>query len=221
MRRITNFGFLTINQQLDVLESKLEKGNILLFQYYEKNSEYLKEQDCINEYFENYCDDVIYYYNPDLRLEIYNCVIQELVKNVEQSGETNEKRKIERAIILFEQMKTGNYTGIFEDVLGNIKKIVFDKLINCNKDRSEYEYVLERMYGKSQWILDERGIVSDTDGAIWYRPFDRDEYYNVLKSFSLFSCIILRNGEDVDKFSVGYVVVETADNYDLLIFYNK
>lgn len=94
MRRITNFGSFTIDQRLDVLENKLEKGDILLFQYYESNSEYLKEQDRINE------------------------------------------------------------------------------------------------------------------------------YYNVLKSFSLFSCIVLKEGEGVDKFSVGYVVEETADNYDLLIFKN-
>ena len=77
------------------------------------------------------------------------------------------------------------------------------------------------MYGKSRWILDERGIVSDTDGAIWYKPFNRDEYYKVLNSFSLFSCIVLKEGEDVNKFSVGYVVEETADNYDLLIFENR
>ncbi|MDE6055069.1 MAG: hypothetical protein K2G55_15230 [Lachnospiraceae bacterium] len=223
MKRVINFGSFTISQQLDMLESYMKKGEILLFQHYDcgKNNEYFMEQDCINDYFENYCDGVIYYYNPDLRFEIYNNVIQELVKDVEYLGETNEKRKIEKAKKLFHQMKAGDYTDICEKTLGNIKRIVFDKLMNCNRDIHEYEYVMERMYGKSKWILDERGIGSDTKGAVWYKPANRDECCHVLEASPLFSCIILEDGEDIDNFSVGFVVEETADHYDLLILKNN
>ena len=221
MKRIMDFGSFMVNQQLDILESKLKKGDILLFQYYEKNSEYFDKQDCINEYFENYWNDIIYYYNPDLQLEIYNEVLQELLKNIEQLEEKDEKRKMERAKKLFYRMKAGEYTDIFEKTLQNIKRLVFDKLVNRNIDSHEYDYVIERMYGKSQWILDERGIIPDKDGAIWYKPINRNEYYNVLESFPIFSCMILKNGKKVDEFSFGYVVEKTADNYDLLIFENK
>ncbi len=86
MERIVNFGSFTVNQQLDLLENRLKKGDILLFQYYEETDEAMQSQERIDEYFENYCDDVIYYYDPHLRTEIYNSVIHELVKEAGHLG---------------------------------------------------------------------------------------------------------------------------------------
>jgi len=36
MERIVNFGSFTVNQQLDLLENRLKKGDILLFPDYEE-----------------------------------------------------------------------------------------------------------------------------------------------------------------------------------------
>lgn len=213
MERIADFGSFTVNQQLDLLESRLKKGDILLFQYYEETDGAMQSQERIDEYFENYCDDLIYYYNPDLRAEIYNSIIHELLKEAGDLGERRAKRQYAR-------IKTGDAANISEKTIENIKRIVFNKLINHNKNIIQYEYVLKRMYEKSQWIVDERGKVSGTGGAIWYKPVNRDEYCDVLKFFPLFSCIILQNGEKVDHFSVAYTVQETADTYDLLMFEN-
>lgn len=98
--------------------------------------------------------------------------------------------------------------------------MVFHKLVKCNKNSKLYKYIDERTYGKSQWILDERGKVYNEGEAIWYKPANRKEYLEILKSSPLFSCIVLKDGERLDDFSLGYVVQETASNYDLLIFKN-
>ena len=70
MKRVKNFGDLSVDKQLDLLEDGLEKNDILLFQFYGMIDEYTASQEIIDEYFENYCDDVIYYYNPQIQIEI-------------------------------------------------------------------------------------------------------------------------------------------------------
>lgn len=221
MERIVEFGNLSVNQQVDLLEKNLESGNLLLFQFYEQNSENIESQERINEYFENYCDDIIHYYNPKLQVEINQAVLSELIKNVEFLGETDDIRKKEKAKKLFAQMKRGEYTNISEKSMVAIKKLVFYKLVKYNRNNRLYKYIDERRYGKSQWILDERGKVYNEGGAIWYKPSSRKESLDILTRFPLFSCIVLKNGEQIDNFSIGYVVQETASNYDLLIFENN
>lgn len=81
-----------------------------------------------------------------------------------------------RAKRQYAQIKTGDYTNVSEKTIENIKRIVFNKLTNHNRNIDQYEYVLKRMYGKSHWIVDERGKVLDTGGAIWYKPVNRKEY---------------------------------------------
>lgn len=80
MECIIEFGNLTTNQQLDLLEEKLENRDMLLFQFYEENGEFIESQELINEYFENYCDDIIHYYNPKLQLIIYTAILDVLKK---------------------------------------------------------------------------------------------------------------------------------------------
>jgi len=115
-------------------------------------------------------------------------------------------------------MKRGEYTNIAEKSITAIKRMVFYKLVKYNKNNQLYKYIDERTYGKSKWILDERGKVYDDGGAIWYKPTNRKESLEILKSFPIFSSIILKEGDRLDNFSFGYVVIETASNYDLLIF---
>lgn len=93
MECIAEFGKLSVNQQLDLLEAKLVSGEVLLFQFYEKSSEVIESQERINEYFEDYCDDIIHYYNPRLQVDINQAVLCELIKNVEFWGETDDRRK--------------------------------------------------------------------------------------------------------------------------------
>lgn len=122
MKRIIEFGNLPVNQQLDLLVEKLERGDVLLFQFYDKSNELIESQECINEYFENYCDDIVHYYNPKLQTEINQAILDELIKNVEFLGETDDIRKKEKAKDLFYQMKRGEYTNILEKNLIAIKR---------------------------------------------------------------------------------------------------
>ena len=85
----------------------------------------------------------------------------------------------------------------------------------------EYNYVLDRLYERSKWILDEEGKRIDEIGAIWYQPKNQEEYLTILKNSSLFSCVSIRNGEKLNNFSYGYVIQETAEDYDLLIYKNE
>ena len=118
-------------------------------------------------------------------------------------------------------MKEGDCTGISEEAMEDIKNVVITKLIKYNVDDQVYNFVSERMYGTSPWILDEHGKLQNAGGAIWYRPLNEEEYINVLKRTPLFSSISLKDGEKLDDFSFGYVIQETADNYDLLVFSNN
>ncbi len=217
MKRIKNFGSLTINQQFHMLNSYLKKNEILLFQYYNE-SEIVDYEENIDDYFEDYCNDIIYYYNPLLKLKIDEEVIAILMKNIKFLGEGNELKKKEVASEVFVEMKKGNYEKVSKETLEIIKKLIFSKLLKYNIDEQFYNFVIERMYGSSQWIFDEHGKIENISGAIWYRPLDRDEYFKILKKFSMFSCISIEDGANINNFSCGYVVQEMEDDYDLLIF---
>ena len=167
---------------------------------------------------ENYCDDLIHYYNPQLHLEIDQAVLSELMKDVSFLAEMEQNMVLAKE--LFRKMKEGDCRGISEETMETIKNIVFNNLVKYNLNDQFYNFVMERMYGSSQWILDERGKVLEAGGAIWYRPRNKDEYLYVLKKNSLFSCVSIVDGENLESFSLGYVAQESADNYNLLIFSN-
>lgn len=76
--------------------------------------------------------------------------------------------------------------------------------------------LMERVRG----FLMKRGTVYNEGGAIWYKPSNREELLDILTRFPLFACIVVKDGERIDNFSLGAVVQETASNYDLLIFEN-
>lgn len=88
-----------------------------------------------------------------------------------------------------------------------------------NYDYKEYQWVFDRLYEKSNWVLDEEGKRQGVE-AIWYKPVNQMEYLEILKNTQLFSCIVVKQGEKVDNFSLGYVICETAEDYDLLIYEN-
>ena len=213
MKRIEKFGSLSVNQKLSVLKDKLGENEILLFQYYEIGDNSNVSQEDIDETFEYYCDDIIYYYNSDAKLKIEKEILKELVK---------ESKNEETAQKLFLQIKkTKRISSSINISLDNIKKIVFHGIEKYNIDLQEYNYVLDRLYERSKWILDEEGKRIDEIGAIWYQPKNQEEYLTILKSFPLFSCISIRNGEALNNFSYGYVIQETAEDYDLLIYKNE
>ena len=213
MKRIEKFGSLSVNQKLSVLKDKLGEDEILLFQYYEIGDNSNVSQEDIDETFEYYCDDIIYYYNSDTKLKIEKEILKELVK---------ESKNEEMAQKLFLQIKkTKRISSSINISLDNIKKIVFHGIEKYNIDLKEYNYVLDRLYERSKWILDEEGKRIDEIGAIWYQPKNQEEYLTILKSFPLFSCISIRNGEALNNFSYGYVIQETAEDYDLLIYKNE
>jgi hypothetical protein len=96
MKRIEKFGSLSVNQKLSVLKDKLGEDEILLFQYYEIGDNSNVSQEDIDETFEYYCDDIIYYYNSDTKLKIEKEILKELVK---------ESKNEEMAQKLFLQIK--------------------------------------------------------------------------------------------------------------------
>ena len=213
MKRIEKFGSLSVNQKLSVLKDKLGEDEILLFQYYEIGDNSNVSQEDIDETFEYYCDDIIYYYNSDAKLKIEKEILKELVK---------ESKNEETAQKLFLQIKKAKRISSSINIsLDNIKKIVFHGIEKYNIDLQEYNYVLDRLYERSKWILDEEGKRIDEIGAIWYQPKNQEEYLTILKSFPLFSCVSIRNGEKLNNFSYGYVIQETAEDYDLLIYKNE
>ena len=213
MKRIEKFGSLSVNQKLSVLKDKLGEDEILLFQYYEIGDNSNVSQEDIDETFKYYCDDIIYYYNSDTKLKIEKEILKELVK---------ESKNEEMAQKLFLQIKkTKRISSSINISLDNIKKIVFHGIEKYNIDLQEYNYVLDRLYERSKWILDEEGKRIDEIGAIWYQPKNQEEYLTILKSFPLFSCVSIRNGEKINDFSYGYVIQETAEDYDLLIYKNE
>lgn len=213
MKRVEKFGILSVNQKLSILEDELGEEEILLFQYYEIGDNSNVSQEDIDETFEYYCDDIIYYYNSDAKLKIEKEILKELVK---------ESKNEETAQKLFLQIKkTKRISSSINISLDNIKKIVFHGIEKYNIDLQEYNYVLDRLYERSKWILDEEGKRIDEIGAIWYQPKNQEEYLTILKNSSLFSCVSIRNGEKLNNFSYGYVIQETAEDYDLLIYKNE
>ncbi len=213
MKRIEKFGSLSASQKLNFLKNELGNEEVLLFQYYETGNNANMPQEDIDETFEYYCDGIVYYYNSDAKLKIEKEILKELAK------ETKDKKTARK---LFLQMKkTKKISSSISISLDNIKKIIFQGIKKYNIDLQEYNYVLDRLYERSKWILDEEGKRIDEIGAIWYQPKNQEEYLTILKSFPLFSCVSIRNGEKINDFSYGYVIQETAEDYDLLIYKNE
>ena len=100
-----------------------------------------------------------------------------------------------RFIQMYADVVKGVPKSQFEEILDNIKKIVFNGIEKYNINLREYNYVLDRLYERSKWILDEEGKRIDEIGAIWYQPKNQEEYLTILKNSSLFSCVSIRNGE--------------------------
>jgi len=143
---------------------------------------------------ENYCDDLIHYYNPQLHLEIDQAVLSELMKDVSFLAEMEQNMVLAKE--LFRKMKEGDCRGISEETMETIKNIVFNNLVKYNLNDQFYNFVMERMYGSSQWILDERGKVLEAGGAIWYRPRNKDvhQYSNrfIKRPLHLIKAIVVR-----------------------------
>ncbi len=213
MKRIEKFGSLSASQKLNFLKNELGNEEVLLFQYYETGNNANMPQEDIDETFEYCALPIFYYYNSDTKLKIEKEILKELVK---------ESKNEETAQKLFLQIKkTKRISSSINISLDNIKKIVFHGIEKYNIDLQEYNYVLDRLYERSKWILDEEGKRIDEIGAIWYQPKNQEEYLTILKNSSLFSCVSIRNGEKLNNFSYGYVIQETAEDYDLLIYKNE
>lgn len=112
MKRIEKFGSLSVNQKLNILKNELKEEDILLFQYSEIGGNVSQED--IDETFEYYCDDIIYYYNSDTKLKIEKEILKELIK------ETKDEKTAQK---LFLQIKeTKNINPSIDMSLDNIKK---------------------------------------------------------------------------------------------------
>lgn len=172
MRRIVGFGNLTISQQLNTLQGYLKSQEILLFQYYQPNEGVRDGKNDCAEYFGDYCDDVIHYYSLNLQQEINQEVLDILREDIKCSMKAVQEKK-KTAEELFIKMKEGDCTGISEEAMEDIKNVVITKLIKYNIDDQVHNFVTERMYGASPWILDEHGKLQNAGGAIWYRPLNR------------------------------------------------
>lgn len=80
MKRIEKFGSLSANQKLIFFKNELGNEEVLLFQYYETGNNDNVTQEDLDETFEYYCDDLIYYYNSDVKSKIEKEILKELAK---------------------------------------------------------------------------------------------------------------------------------------------
>ena len=117
MKRIEKFGSLSANQKLNFFKNELGNEEALLFQYYETGNNDNVTQEDIDETFEYYCDDMIYYYNSDVKSKIEKKILKELVKETiqmekeTQKSETEEKvrRLEEQVLFLTEKTESKKY----------------------------------------------------------------------------------------------------------------
>ncbi len=80
MKMIEKFGSLSANQKLNFFKNELGNEEALLFQYYETGNNDNVTQEDLDETFEYYCDDMIYYYNSDVKSKIEKEILKELAK---------------------------------------------------------------------------------------------------------------------------------------------
>lgn len=109
--------------------------------------------------------------------------------------------------------------NISYNVKNKIKNIICSNLIKYNYDVTEKEYVQRRIYQYSNWILCEEGTIKNNACVLWYKSLNDEECMDIMKKMQLlYECIAIKEGDEIDKFSTGFIVQEMADNYDLLIF---
>ena len=83
MKMIEKFGSLSANQKLNFFKNELGNEEALLFQYYETGNNDNVTQEDLDETFEYYCDDMIYYCNSDVKSKIEKEILKELTKDEE------------------------------------------------------------------------------------------------------------------------------------------
>lgn len=218
---IKQFGLLNKEEQLGVLECFKKEGQDLIIQHYGIST--ISDDDIFNDdirsqiedYYEAYCMDIIYYYDEKLKFKI-----DEKIKNIlwEAQKESNVDKSEKLKSKLLDDLKAGNVLNLNNTVLYNIKKLVYLEIHNNNYDRKVEEFISKRKVFSNNTVIFEDGKHSTEAEIVWYKPQNRAEYLYALNLEGIYTCIVLSPNESFEKFSYALVYNETEVNYDLIIF---
>ncbi len=209
MIQIVNFGSYELRDKRKIISGYLNSDDLILFSY-QKDAVYIDEDADFD--FELYCLDAVYYNNEELKVEIEKEII-ELIKDYLHIDLSEAKRFYFK---LKDEVNNGDNVDIDNALLEKIKNTVYISLRKKNIDRDFLQFVNERKYGETNWNVCE-SIIQTNTAFVWY-IVHMDELSELLKINEPCTFISLKTGDELENFSMVFIIEETASDYDLLIF---
>lgn len=221
MYRIKNFGNFTSEEQMRVIHAFKTNTQDIFFQYSITNYVNLSQHNLQNkyDYFEEYCADVLYFYNKKLKSNIETEIKQMLYFEIFNKDSILDKKKYEVIEELYIRIINGDTDVISKDILDKLVSLIYKELLINNIDKERENFAFKRMAFYNNLFIDERGVhKNDMNSTVWYQPQNEREYSQAMKSDFFYSCIIIDKGTRPEDYLYGFTYIETGDNYDLIIF---
>ncbi|AGF57421.1 hypothetical protein B0P06_004280 [Clostridium saccharoperbutylacetonicum] len=224
MYNISHFGLLDNESQLEILECFIKDDEDLLFQHYIRNK--IKEDDItseeaieeIDDFFDEYCKDLLFYYDKTVKDNIEEKVKKILFESIygkDDIRDLEKRNKIEEK--LFKELKDDDL-DIDDKVLEKIKNTIYIESYNNNYDKVEEEFVCKReKFSNNIWIWED-GVQRSDGVTSWYKPQSKEEYLHAMKLEVFYGVIVLKKDINFEEYSYALAYYETAEDYDLMIF---
>lgn len=220
MYRIRNFGALSRGEQIKMLKAFENQDEEMFFPYFVpgacgRTSEEIEciveelAEDLSSEYFENTC-----YVYDEVKLVI-NKKIEEIISDYLENNIVMKSNSFEN---LMHSIRHGELQKIDKKVAHDIRYNIGYELLFNNYNMKEYEEMRKRKVFENTIIFDEEGR-HDDDGLIWWHSLENTEdlWYKIMRSCGK-SIIIADKNKSFDFYSYALVYIETASDYDLVIY---
>ena len=219
---IKNIGRLTKEKQIEIIKSFKERDEEIFFPYCVPQFEGLSQNEkeiLVEQSMEFYSED---YFNKWIFM--YEGVQDAIYKKIEKIVRNYLKDKKENDFdSLMNNISCGNLEGFDKKTIYAIKYAITYEIIENNYDKRRFEQMKKRKIFKNHYMFDQTGRY-DSEGQVWWYNIEDESNENVwnrIFSSAESDMIVADINKSFDDYSYALVYVESAEDYDLLIYTNK
>lgn len=208
--KILNFGELSIENQYEALNYFVRKDESILFHSYATKIKELTEDEIERlkeEYFEQYCDDIISFE------DVIEYELEQNISKILQKYKLNYDGDIRKYL---SELKYADLNNNKCEILDKVKYEIFESVF-FNEPPFRKIFVKERVVYTNFALLEEDGLKMINTSNVWYLPRNHQEVIYTMKMEVDYTCIIIDKNKNFIEYMYGLLYVESADNYDLVI----
>ncbi|WP_315077938.1 hypothetical protein [uncultured Clostridium sp.] len=221
---IRAFGMLSREEQVKILKAFESQDEEMFFPYFVPGlgEQTPEEIEClVEEVSEDFSKDYFektYYVYDEVKLVI-NKKIEKLISDYLENNIVTKVDSIEK---LKDSVRQGDLQNVDKKVAHDIKHTIGYELLLNNYDKKEYEEMKKRKVFENTVMFDEQGRHYEDDEIIWwYSLKNTEDLWNEIMRVCGKSIIVADKNKPFDLHSYALVYVETANDYDLLIYTKK